>query len=198
MAFKSVTLPPTSRMIGANQIWIGQRRWNSKNSPNPLIFSADFISIEDQSPKSFFQKAHYQVNWYQYTTYIQEIKCQTKPYTQNLAHYHKYQQQGMVSSSLILEMGSCSSSIYLPSVRTAVNKALFWISVKLRWKEIEISDHKRSIVKTTVTWDRQKTPAVSLRRRVRSRMNDDPNTIGIIWTSSGEMTTAITITMEHI
>ena len=104
----------------------------------------------------------------------------------------------MISSSLILEMGSCSSSIYLPSVRTAVNKALFWISVKLHWKEIEISDHKRSIVKTTVTWDRQKTPAVSLRQRVRSRMNDDPNTIGIIWTSSGEMTTAITITMEHI
>ena len=95
-------------------------------------------------------------------------------------------------------MGSCQSSIYLPSVRTAVNKALFWISVKLRWKEIEISDHRRSIVKTTVTWDRQKAPAVSLRRRVRSRMNDDPKTIGIIWTSSGEMTTAITITMEHI
>ena len=195
---KSVTLPLNLRMIGANQIWVGQRRWNSKNAPNPLIFNVDFISIEDQSHNSFFQKAHYQVNWYEYTTYIQEIKYQTKPYTQDLPHYNKNHQQGMISSSLILEMGSCTSSFYTPSVRTLVNRAVFWISGKLHWTEIEISDHQRSIVKTTVTWDRQKTPAVSLRQRVQSRMNEDPNTIGIIWKSPGDMMSAITITMEHI
>ena len=194
---KSVTLPLNLRMIGANQILVGQRRWNSKM---PIIPSSSmWIYLNRRSVSQFiFQKAHHQVNWYEYTTYIQEIKYQTKPYTQDLPHYNKNHQQGMISSSLILDMGSCTSSFYTPSARTLVNRAVFWISGKLHWTEIEISDHQRSIVKTTVTWDRQKTPAVSLRQRVQSRMNEDPNTIGIIWKSPGDMMSAITITMEHI
>ena len=185
-------------MVGVNQIWVGQRRWNSKNSLNPSSSMVDFISIEDQIPKSFFQKTYHQANWYQYNAYIQEIKYQTKPCIQNLTHHNKNQHQGMMPSSLVLEMGSCSSSFYSPSVRTAVNRALFWISVKLHWKDVEFSDHQRSTIKTTVTWERQTTPADSLRQRVRSRLDENPNTMGIIWTSPGNVTTAVTITMEHI
>ena len=95
-------------------------------------------------------------------------------------------------------MGNCATTIYLPSPRTAANKVLFWISVKFGWQEMEVSDHRRSVIKTTLTLDRQDAPAVSLRRRVQSRMNRDPNTIGVIWTNPSEVTTAITLTTEYV
>ena len=95
-------------------------------------------------------------------------------------------------------MGNCTSTIYLPTPRTAVNKAIFWLSEKCGWKEVEISDHRRSVIKTTFTIDRQDAPAISLRRRVRSRMDRDPHTMGVIWTNPSEVTTAITLTTEYV
>ena len=122
----------------------------------------------------------------------------SKPYTQVWSTIMKTNNRRWFSFSLALEMGACSSTIYLPSPRTTVNRVLFWMSVKLGWKETEISDHNRSQIKTTLTLDRQNAPAVSLKRRVRSRMNRDPNTIGVIWTSPSEVTTAITLTTEYV
>ena len=95
-------------------------------------------------------------------------------------------------------MGNFTSAVYLPSPRTAANKLLFWMSVKFGWKEMEVSDHRRSVIKTTLTLDKQSAPAVSLRQRVRSRMNRNPNTMGVIWTNPSEVTTAITLTMENV
>ena len=95
-------------------------------------------------------------------------------------------------------MGNCTSTAYIPTPRTAVNKIIFWLSEKCNWREVEISDHRRSVIKTTVTIDRQRAPAVSLRRRVRSRMDRDPRTIGVLWTSAGQMTTAVTLTAEYV
>ena len=95
-------------------------------------------------------------------------------------------------------MGNFTSTVYLPSPRTAANKLLFWISVKFGWKEVEVSDHRRAVIKTTFTLDRQSAPAVSLRQRVRSRMDRNPNTMGVIWTNPGQVTTAVTLTMEYV
>ena len=95
-------------------------------------------------------------------------------------------------------MGNCATTIYLPSLRTATNRMLFWLSKKYGWQEMEISDHRRSVLKTTLTLDRQSAPAISLRRRVRARLNRDPNTVGMIWTNSSEVTTAVTLTTEYV
>ena len=69
---------------------------------------------------------------------------------------------------------------------------------KYGWQEMEISDHRRSVLKTTLTLDRQSAPAISLRRRVRARLNRDTNTVGMIWTNSSEVTTAVTLTTEYV
>ena len=176
---------------------VGQRWWNFKNPPNPLIFNGEFSLHRRSVFQIIFSKGLSSSKLIlMYYVHLRDLN--NKPYTQVWSTIMKTNNRRWFSFSLALEMGACSSTIYLPSPRTTVNRVLFWMSVKLHWKEIEISDHKRSTIKTTVTWDRQRTPAVSLRRRVRSRMNEDPNTIGVIWTSPGEMTTAITITMEHI
>ena len=95
-------------------------------------------------------------------------------------------------------MGNCTSTAYIPTPRTAVNKIIFWLSEKCNWREVEISDHRRSVIKTTFTIDRQDAPAISLRRRVRSRMDRDPHTMGVIWTNPSEVTTAITLTTEYV
>ena len=66
----------------------------------------------------------------------------------------------------------------MPSPRTALNKLLFWCSQKLGWHEFEISDSTRSVVKITVTMDRENAPALALWRRLRMKLNRDPNAIG--------------------
>ena len=129
--------------------------------------------------------------------YVHLRDLNNKPYT-SWVHYHKTNNRRQISFSPALEMGACQSTIYLPSPRTTANKMLYWVSVKLGWKEIEISDHNRSQIKTTFSLDRENAPAVSLKRRVRSRMNRDPNTIGVIWTGHSDVTTAITISTEYV
>ena len=129
--------------------------------------------------------------------YVHLRDLNNKPYT-SWVHYHKTNNRRQISFSPASEMGACQSTIYLPSPRTTTNKMLYWVSVKLGWKEMEISDHYRSQIKTTFSLDRENAPAVSLKRRVRSRMNRDPNTIGVIWTSPSDVTTAVTISTEYV
>ena len=95
-------------------------------------------------------------------------------------------------------MGNASASFFLPNPKTACYRALFWTSRRLGWKDFEISDHNRQVIKATVTFDRAKTPAATLRCRLRDRLNHQPNTVAILWTNSNDITTALVVSIEHI
>ena len=53
-------------------------------------------------------------------------------------------------------------------------------------------------MKITVAVDRAEAPATSLRRRLRREWNRHPAATGVLWTSSGNMTTALTLSIEDI
>ena len=167
-----------------------------KESPNPLIFNGEFSLHRRSVFQIIFSKGLSSSKLIlMYYVHLRDLN--NKPCT-SWVHCHKTNNRRQISFSLALEMGACQSTIYLPSPRTTANKMLYWVSVKLGWKEIEISDHNRSQIKTTFALDRENAPAVSLKRRVRSRMNRDPNTIGVIWTSPSDVTTAVTISTEYV
>ena len=90
-------------------------------------------------------------------------------------------------------MGNASASFFLPSPQTACYRALFWTSRKLGWKDFEISDHNRRVMKATITFDRVKTPAATLSRRLRDRLNRQPNTVAVLWTNSNDITTSLAV-----
>ena len=69
---------------------------------------------------------------------------------------------------------------------------------KLGWKDFEVSDHNRGVIKATVAFDRASAPAVTLRRRLRNKLNRQPNTVGVLWTDANDITTALTMSIEHI
>ena len=95
-------------------------------------------------------------------------------------------------------MGNASSTFFLPSPRTAFNKVLFWVSKKLDWKDFEISDHTRSVIKTTIAFERANAPATTLRRHLRAKLDRQPNTVGVLWTNANRATTAVTLSIEHL
>ena len=95
-------------------------------------------------------------------------------------------------------MGNASASFTLPSPKTACYKALFWTSRRLGLRDFEISDHKRQVIQTTITLDRAMTPAATLRRRLRDRLDRQPNTMAILWTSPDDITTTLAVSIEHI
>ena len=64
-------------------------------------------------------------------------------------------------------------------------------------RDFEISDHKRQVIQTTITLDRAMTPAATLRRRLRDRLDRQPNTMAILWTSPDDITT-LAVSIEHI
>ena len=77
-------------------------------------------------------------------------------------------------------------------------KVLFWTSWRLGWKDFEVSDHNRQVIKATVTFDRAKAPAATLCRRLRDSLNRKPNTMAILWTNANDITTALAVSIEHI
>ena len=93
-------------------------------------------------------------------------------------------------------MGNASASFTLPNPKPACYRALFWTSRKLGLRDFEISDHNRQVIQTTITLDRAMTPAATLRRRLRDRL--DTNTMAILWTSPDDITTALAVSIEHI
>ena len=95
-------------------------------------------------------------------------------------------------------MGNISVSFFIPSPKTTCYKILGWISQKLKWKDFEFPDHVRMVIKVTVTVDRAEAPATSLRRRLRWEWNRHPTATGVLWTSSDNMTTALTLSIENI
>ena len=95
-------------------------------------------------------------------------------------------------------MGNASASFSLPSPKTVCYRVLFWTSRRLGWRDFEISDHNRQVIKTTITLDRAKTPAATLRRRLRDRLNRQPNTMAILWTNANDITTALAVSIELI
>ena len=95
-------------------------------------------------------------------------------------------------------MGNISASFFLPSPKTTCYKILGWISQKLGWKDFEVSDHIRRVIKATVAVDRAKAPATALRRCLHHKLNRHPNTMGVLWTNSNDITTALTLSIENI
>ena len=105
---------------------------------------------------------------------------------------------GQRLSSFNPSLGNALTTFFLPSPRTAFNKMLFWLLEQFRWKDLEISDHNRSVMKTTITIDRAEAPATLLRRQMRSKSNRQPNTVGMLWTNSNNITAAMTLSIEHL
>ena len=95
-------------------------------------------------------------------------------------------------------MGNVSASFTLPCPKTTCHKALFWTARKLRLRDFEITDHKRQVIQTTINMDRAIAPAVALRRRLSDRLDQHPNTMAILWTSPSDITTALSVSVQHI
>lgn len=110
--------------------------------------------------------------------------------------YKAYDGQSQSSEKYI--MGNISTSCYVPTPRTIFNSTMFWLSKKLNWVDFELSDHRRDVLKTTFTLERAKAPANSIRTRLAERLKDQPSSVGMLWTSRSQMTTALSITVEHV
>lgn len=95
-------------------------------------------------------------------------------------------------------MANISASVLFPSPKTACYKLLGWISLKLRWKDFELPDHARRVLKTTITVDIERAPATTLRRHLRQRLNRNPSMMAVLWTNSHNMTTAVTLSIENV
>ena len=95
-------------------------------------------------------------------------------------------------------MGNASTTFFLPNPKTACYKVWFWTSRRLGWKDFEISDHTRGVIKATIAFDRASAPAATLRRRLRTKLNRQPNTMGVLWTNANDTTTAVTLSIEHL
>ena len=68
------------------------------------------------------------------------------------------------SSTTLYTMENIALSVSVPNLRTALNRAIYWASKYLQWKDIEISNHYRGITKITFTMNRAAAPATALRR----------------------------------
>ena len=94
-------------------------------------------------------------------------------------------------------MGNISASFFLPSPKTTCYRILYWTSRRLGWKDFEFSDHNRGVIKATVAVHRANAPAATLRRRLHDKLNRQPNTMGVLWTNSNDITTALTLSIEN-
>ena len=92
-------------------------------------------------------------------------------------------------------MGNISASFFLPSPKTACCKFLFLAAQKLGWKDFEVSDHSRGVIKVTVTFENAKAPAIVLQRRLRDKLSRQPG--AMVWTDTSSTTTALTMHIEH-
>ena len=101
--------------------------------------------------------------------------------------------------SIILHiMESITISISVPNLRTVVNKAIYWASRCLQWRQVEISDHNRGITTITATVHRAAAPAATaLRHRAQLREINQPSTISILWTGRNNTTTNLAVWLEH-
>ena len=97
------------------------------------------------------------------------------------------------SSSDPYATGNISSTCFLPCPRTYLNRLVFWTSEKFGWKLVEISDYHRKTMKTTITFDRARAPAATLRRRMRSKLAQKQGTMAFMWTSANDITTAVAV-----
>ena len=95
-------------------------------------------------------------------------------------------------------MANISASVLFPSPKTACYRLLGWISLNLRWKDFELPDHARRVLKTTITVDVERAPATTLRRHLRQRLNRHPSMMAVLWTNSHNMTTAVTLSIENV
>ena len=75
---------------------------------------------------------------------------------------------------------------------------LFWLSKGFRWKNLEILDYNRTVIKTTITVDRAVAPTTALRRQLRTRLHRHPSTVGFLWTNSSDVTTTVTLSIEQL
>ena len=66
------------------------------------------------------------------------------------------------------------------------------------WRDFEVSDHTRGVIKTTIAFERATAPAATLRRCLRAQLDNQPNTVGVLWTNANQTTTAVTLSVEHL
>ena len=65
------------------------------------------------------------------------------------------------------------------------------------WRDFEVSDNTRGVIKTTVSLKTATAPTATLRRRLRAQLDSQPHTIGALWTKN-QTTTAVTLSVEHL
>ena len=61
---------------------------------------------------------------------------------------------------------------------------LFLASKKMGWRDFEVSDNTRGVIKTTVSLKTATAPTATLRRRLRAQLDSQPHTIGALWTKN--------------
>jgi hypothetical protein len=72
-------------------------------------------------------------------------------------------------------MENIALSVSVPNLRTALNRAIYWASKYLQWKDIEISNHYRGITKITFAMIRAAAPAAALCRPAHLRREPADN-----------------------
>ena len=53
-------------------------------------------------------------------------------------------------------------------------------------------------MKATITLERARAPANSMRRRLREQLEGQPNSIGMLWTDKTQTTTALSLSVERM
>mgnify|MGYP007048349081 FL=1 len=65
------------------------------------------------------------------------------------------------------------------------------------WRDFEVSDNTRSVIKTTISFKTATAPAATHRRRLRAQLDSQPNTVGGSWTKN-QTTTMVTLMVKHL
>ena len=95
-------------------------------------------------------------------------------------------------------MGNITASFTISSPRTICHRAISWAARGLRLRNFQITDNNRALIQTTIVLDRAREPADALRQQLRERIEENPGTLAVSWTSRDEITTALSMSSTRL
>ena len=87
---------------------------------------------------------------------------------------------------------------HISSPSTICHKAISWAARGLRLRNFQITDNNRALIQTTIVLDRAREPADTLRQQLRERIEENPGTLAVSWTSRDGVTTALSMNVQRV
>ena len=113
-------------------------------------------------------------------------------------HIYRNAQATYSNSTIANIMGNISTSFTTPSPRTLCHRTVSWIAGALGLRNVQMSDNIREQVRTTIVLDRAGLPAHALQERLSERLEEDPGTLAVSWTSRSGVANALSMSVQHI